>query len=98
MRLPVLRWTEGSQIEMPEGHVPSYVDMGMGRTIDEGRLYWILDALLAEHPEAERLRKVPGLSLARAEDTGAARDYAGMLVVFLAKEPVGMFDPRLLDA
>jgi hypothetical protein len=93
--LPVIRWHEGMIVPKPEGHVPRYVEVGIGRVIDEALLAWILDALLAEHPDADRLRQViterPGLSARRQDD--------GMIVVMVATgEPFGLFDPRLLDA
>jgi hypothetical protein len=95
MRLPVIRWHEGMIVPKPEGYVPQFKDVGLGKTIDEALLPWILDALLAEHPDAERLRKIttdrPGLNLEHRED---------MILVKLAAtgEPVGLFDRRLLDA
>jgi len=91
--LPVIPWS-GKTIPLPAGHVPNFVDLGDGRTIDDHRLPVILGALLALHPEAERLRKVaadrPGLSVEPSEGS--------MCMVRLAGEPVGLFDARLLDA
>jgi hypothetical protein len=97
MELPVILWEEGMVIPEPEGHVPNYIDLGGGLTVDEYRLPWILDALLKEHPEAERIREIyaerPGLNL-------EPEDAEHMIMVRLAAtgEPVGLFDSRLLRA
>jgi hypothetical protein len=95
--LPVIRWTPGMKVPEPEGRVPSYVEVGVGEVIDEERLRWIIDALLDEHPEAERLRVVaatrPGLDAEPGELRGEP-----MVAVRLAGEVIGYFDPRLLDA
>src|SRR5947209_5423251 len=88
--LPVIRWQEGMEIPQPPDHVPQYVDLGLGFTVDEARLPWILDALLAEHPESERLRAEarahPGLDIDRHHDQ--------LVCVILAAtgESIGMFD------
>jgi hypothetical protein len=102
MRLPVIRWHEGLTVPKPEGHVPSFIEVGEAgnperppRVIDEELAAWICDALLAEHPESERLREIwtkrPGLNFELRED---------MILVKLAAtgEPVGLFDRRLLNA
>ena len=92
--LPVLRWTEDFRFAEPTGYVPEFYEIGGGVVLDEHRLPLILDALLATHPEAERIRlsarERPGLGL----DLGAD----GMIAVFLGDEPVGLFDRRLLVA
>jgi hypothetical protein len=94
MRLPVIRWTPGMTVPKPEGHVPRFIEVGLGEVIDEALLPWILDALLAEHPDAERLREItreqPGLNLEREGDM--------ILVRLSTGEPVGLFDRRVLDA
>jgi hypothetical protein len=95
--LPVIRWTPGMKVPLPEGHVPSYVEVGPGEVIDEALLRWILDALLDEHSEAERLRLVaatrPGLDAEPGELHGEP-----MVAVRLVGEVIGYFDPRLLKA
>lgn len=96
-RLPVIPWEEGFKFVEPPGYVPSFADLGLGKTVDEARLPWILDALLVEHPEAERLRAVtadqPGLDVEPQPD-------GTMVLVKLAAtgEAIGLFDRRLLEA
>ena len=94
LNLPVIGWHEGMTVPKPEGHVPRFIEVGMGKVIDEALLAWILDALLKEHPEAERLRTVwterPGLNVERQGDM--------ILVRLTTGEPVGLFDPRLVYA
>ena len=96
VRLPVIRYDPTIQFEEPEGYIPDFVELGDGRVIDSNRLYWLCDALLQEHPEAERLRSVwetqPGLDLEPLP--------AGMVLVTLRAtgEKVGLFDARWLDA
>lgn len=94
LNLPVIRWHEGMTVPRPPGHVPRYIEVGPGRVIDEALVVWILAALLSEHPESRRLREVtirqPGLEVERRDDMVLVRLSA-------THEPVGLFDPRLLD-
>lgn len=96
MELPILRWHPNVKNWLPPEHVPDYVDAGGGKTIDENRLYWIADALLETHPEAERLRAIwekrPGLNLGPGPDR--------LVRVWLAAtgDKLGLFDKRWLNA
>jgi hypothetical protein len=94
MDLPVIRWHEGMEIPEPEGHVPDFQDVGLGFTVDIAYLYWIADALIAEHPESDRIRRVA----AGKPDLSIERHDGHFLKLILAGEVVGLFDDRLLKA
>lgn len=97
VELPVLRWEDGMKVHLLEEYAPSYVDVGLGRKIEEHRWYWILSAVLAEHPEADRLRQVmaerSGLTVEQVRLDGEP-----LLAVVLGGEIIGYFDGRLLQA
>jgi hypothetical protein len=92
--LVVLDWHEGMEVPIPPHYRPIYVDLGGGQTIDQSRLYYILGAILHEHPERERLQRIaaerPGLDMEPVP--------SGMVAIRLGGEPIGLFDPKLLDA
>lgn len=101
MHLPVIRWHEGMTFPQVRGHAPSFIEVDDGaghhHVVDESRWYWICHALLTTHPESERLLALvterPGLEIQRQREEDA------MVVVAVATgEPIGLFDPRLLDA
>ena len=96
-QLPVLRWHEGMAVHTPDDDAPIYVDVGVGRRIDEHRWYWLLSAILAEHPEPERLTQAmaerPGLTV-----EAVRLDGEPLLAIVLNGGIIGYFDNRLLDA
>jgi hypothetical protein len=94
LSLVILDWHEGMEVPIPPDYRPVYVDLGGGKTIDQTRLYFICDAIIFKHPDRERLQRIaaerPGLDMESLP--------SGMMAILLGGEPIGLFDPKLLDA
>jgi hypothetical protein len=69
-------------VQTNASYKPFYVEVGGGVVVDENRLPLILNALLARHPEADRLRQEltehPGLESPTRPALSGTRGHRGM--------------------